>query len=237
MKFDAQIEILQRFGRLSGAQKRAVTSEDVARAQGVKANTAALNNGFFVEAGWLERAGRGQYVATDTLWCYVQRIQFDPSKAKTAATLLAETIRKSWYWQVLEGQVQAGGLPRTEALVLLSSEAGAGQEYKLQLENVLHWLQFVGLVRLEETSVLPMNDCSTHETQSTECAQTNTSSEVSEVRPTQQMHDQPAHRQDAVLAFDVNLVVTLDDLAALSPDQIRALFDAVGVVASLTKRD
>jgi hypothetical protein len=235
MKFEAQVELLQRFGRISGSQKRTVTSEEVARAQGVKANTAALNNGFFVEAGWLERGGRGQYVATDTLLAYTQRVQFDPANARTAAALLAEPMRKSWYWQALEGHMRGGGLPRTEALVILSSEAGAGQEYKLQLENVLLWLQFVELVNLDERSVLPGN---TSEASTDASSATGSVVSVDEATGEQSMNrtnDRVPERKDVVLAFNVDLTITASDLAALSPEQIRALFEAVGVVAALKK--
>ena len=41
---------------------------------------------------------------------------------------------------------------------------------------------------------------------------------------------------DVVIAFSTDLRLTSEDLAALSPEQIRALFEAVGTVASLTKR-
>jgi len=42
--------------------------------------------------------------------------------------------------------------------------------------------------------------------------------------------------EDPVLTFSTELHLTGDDLARLNPDQIRALFEAVGTVASLMHR-
>jgi hypothetical protein len=239
LKFEAQIELLQRFGRISGSQKRLVTTEEVARAQKVSANTAGLNNGFFVDAGWLQKQGRGHFIATDALLKYVQKVQFDTENAAAAAALLAETMRNSWYWQSLANQVGNGGLPRGEALVILSTEAGAGQEYKVQLDHVLNWLQYVGLIRLDEKMVMPVAAGA---------------AAVREVRDDGAMSDDDAgerglgdgvndrradgrqERKDVILAVSVDFRLTAGELATLSPEQIKALFEAVGTVAALTNK-
>ncbi|MEU1679276.1 hypothetical protein ABZ422_09340 [Micromonospora zamorensis] len=235
MKFEAQVELLQRFGRLSGSQKRAVTSEEVAKAQGVMPNTASLNNGFFVDAGWLQRSGRGKYTASDALLAYTQRVQFDAANAHSAAALLAEEMKKSWYWQVLSDQVSGGGLLRTEAMVLLSTAAGAGQEYKVQLENVLQWLQFVGLVQLDEKFVRPGAVAGAVAVEDAPPAGSNAApDEQTTGDHMDQSKNRVPERKDVVLAFSLDFKLSAGELKSLSPDQIRALFEAVGTVAALT---
>lgn len=235
LKFEAQIELLQRFGRMSGSQRRPVTSEEIAKAQQVSANTASLNNGFYVDAGWLQRAGRGKYVASDALLAYTQRAQFDPANAQSAAGLLADEMKKSWYWQSLEGHIRGGGLPRPEALVILSTEAGAGQEYKIQLENVLQWLQFVGLVQLDEKFVRPGSAAGAV---AVEDAPWTGSEDAPDEQTTgdhmDQSNSRAPERKDVVLAFSLDFKLGAGELKSLSPDQIRALFEAVGTVAALT---
>ncbi len=237
MKFDAQVELLRRYARISGAAKRAVTSEEVARAQGIATNTAALNNAFFVESGWLETTGRGQHIATDALVTYNQRAQLDPANAKAATSLLAGPARQSWYWKALEPYMQGGGLPKNEALVILSSDSDAGPEYKPQLENVLQWLQFVCLVRIEGDSLLPGDGLGLASESASRAAEP-----VQPVVEDHPMQPTPEHskaeateRKDVVLAFSVDFRLTASELASLSPDQIRALFEAVGAVAALTQ--
>jgi hypothetical protein len=240
LKFEAQVELLGRFARLSGHGKRAVTSEEVAQAHGVSPNTASLNNGFYVESGWLERTGRGRYVATDALLEYSRRVQFDPSNAAKAAGLLAAPARNSWYWRALEAQLQHGHLPRPEALVILSSEADAVNDYRPQLENILEWLRFLCLISTEGDNISlaeidPTSAARDDNLATDDLAQKDHAEKPDEEKPHLARARSKGDERDVVLALNFELRLTSSDLAALAPDQIRALYDAVGAVAALTR--
>ncbi|MGK5738518.1 hypothetical protein [Micromonospora sp. URMC 103] len=237
-----QIDILRTFARLSGG-KRPVNSEQIANALKISTNSAALSNGFFVESGWLARVGRGQYVATEQAVAYNRRMEFGAPAA--AVELLAEPARSAWYWQALEPALTGSRLSKNEVLVILADEANTIEEHRPQLENILQWLQFLNLIRtdgeyLVATEAAPDADES-------EPAQADVEGDT-DLNPKhgQGSPDKPDERRaassrmngsgDVVIAFSTDLRLTGEDLAALSPDQIRALFEAVGTVASLTKR-
>jgi hypothetical protein len=137
--------------------------------------------------------------------------------------------------QALEDQIRGGGLPRTEALVILSTAAGAGQEYRIQLDNVLSWLQYVGLVRLDEKFVRPGeviqpvagDGSSTGEA-------TDVLDELTGGHDMEPTKSKEPERKDVVLAFNLDFRLSASELASLSPEQIKALFEAVGTVAALT---
>jgi hypothetical protein len=144
-------------------------------------------------------------------------------------------MKRSWYWKVIEGQLLGGSLPRTEAMILLSSEAGASQDQKVQLENVLQWLQLVGLIRLDDKMVVAteasgMSQASQSAAGSTAAAEQLAGGEEMDSNG----KSVRAEPKDLVLSFSVDFKLSASDLATLSADQIRALFEAVGLVASLT---
>jgi hypothetical protein len=193
-----------------------------------------------VESGWLEPTGRGRYVATDALLEYSRRVQFDPSNAAKAAALLAAPARNSWYWRVLKAQLQHGHLPRTEALVILSSEADAMNDYRPQLENILEWLQFLCLISTDGDNISlaeidPTSAARDDNLATDDLAQKDYAEKLDEEKPHLARARSKGDEGDVVLALNFELRLTSSDLAALAPDQIRALYDAVGAVAALTR--
>jgi len=242
VKFDMQVDILRTYARLSGG-RRPVNSEQIAKAINVSTNTASLSNGFFVECGWLDRVGRGQYVATEATVQYNRRMEF--AGTPSAVNLLADTIMSSWFWLTLEPALREGRLSRTEALVLLSTEANTSPEHRPQLENVLQWLQFLGLIQVEGDYVLARTSAASSgdvgETVGAEPegeidlnAKTGPGADKTDDRRASAAR--AGNSGDVVIAFSTDLRLTSEDLKALSPEQITALFAAVGTVAALTNR-
>lgn len=247
VKFDLQLEILRTFARLS-AGKRPVNSEQIASALKVSTNTAALSNAFFVECGWLSRVGRGQYVATEPAVQYNRRMEFAATTAATTAAaveLLAESARTSWYWEVLEPNLTAGRMSKNEVLVILATEANASEEHRPQLENILNWMAFLNLIETDGESMVATE--AALDAGDTEPAQADAEGDT-DLMPKygQGASDKPEDRRpgvgrvnssgDVVIAFSTDLRLTGEDLASLSPDQIRALFEGLGMVTSLTQR-
>ncbi|MGW3805868.1 hypothetical protein [Micromonospora sp. NPDC005113] len=242
-KFEVQVEILRTFARLSGG-KRPVNSEQIANALKLSTNTAALSNGFFVESGWLTRVGRGQYVATEQAVAYNRRMEFGAPAA--AVELLAEPARSAWYWQAVEPVLTGSRLSRNDVLVILADEANTSDEHRPQLENILQWLDFLNLIKTDGEYLVATEAAPAAE--ETEPAQADAEGDTDlKAKYGQGSPDKPEERRtgsttrvngsgDVVIAFSTDLRLTGEDLAALTPDQIRALFEAVGTVASLTKR-
>lgn len=200
-----QVAILRTFARLSGG-RRPVRGEQIAEALKMGPDTVSLSNGFFVDSGWLKRAGPDQYVATAAAIAFDHRM--DSNDSTTAVELLARTARSSWYWETLAHSVDPGSMSRYDALVLLATVGNTAEEHRPQLEILLQWLEFVGMISAEGDRIIGARDREGHAEDS----------------------------GDVVLAFTTDLHLTRDDLAELSPDQIRALFDAIGAVASLMRR-
>jgi hypothetical protein len=236
LKFDLQVRILQTLGRLSGPGKRAVEADDLSRAiGGVATTTVGLSNGFFRDSGWIDRQGRGRYVATDALVEYSRRLAADPAQPQRAIERLRDPVRQSWYWQTLQPALAAGPVPLAEAIVMLAKEADAGMGHVPMLENVVEWLRWVGLVtvsddqlRLAEATAEPAEAASRPEPAPDSPAATPAASEGK--KPTT---GQGGSLPGAVLAFSFDLQVTADDLSRLDPEQIRALFEAVGKVLAI----
>ena len=245
LRFDVQLNILQTMGRLSGSNKRPVDSDMVAQATRLSTATAGLCNRFFTESGWIEQVSKGKYVAADALLEYLRR---DGVGASDATVPLADALRGSWVWEEIGPFVTDGGAPVGDVIVTLSRAAGAESGHVPQLENLLEWLDFVGLIIREGERVLPVRATSapppTPETPANPTEQQSSAAPdekpAGEREPARPSVQEPTKNRDQqaefVLTFNVSVNMTASDLARLSPDQIRALYEAVGTVAAITAR-
>jgi hypothetical protein len=246
MKVDVQRRVLETFAKLSGPDKRFVTSENVGQAvKDVSHHTVPLSNAFFVDAGWLVKQGRGSYAATDALINYRRRagMNSDDPRAKQA---LRETMTEAWFWQPIKSQIEFGGADEDEVLQILMLEAGATPEHASQLRNLLEWVEWVGLIRRDEDRVLLADGAGIPPTPPAE----NGASDVIEPKvespaekesgerpggtppPPRPPAEEPP-RAASVVSFAFSFDMTADDLAKLSPEQIQSLFAAVGSVMSI----
>src|SRR4051812_12513733 len=127
MRFEAQHRALMMYGRLSGPDKKAVTAERVSQAMNKEIShyTVGLSNGFFVEAGWLERRGRGEFAASDALIDYLRRLGINKEDVERAIQPLRSSVLGSWFWQAIRKQLSYGPADENELLHVLMSEAEA----------------------------------------------------------------------------------------------------------------
>jgi hypothetical protein len=213
-----------------------VTSAHIAARIGVAETTAGLNNAFFREAGWIERRSKGRFVATDATRKYVQRLGFNETEA---ATLLAPSIKDSWYFREIEPDLALGRpIPVEQAVSVLAQAAGAGAEYRPQLETVLHWLEYVGLILITDGQVQrgqhdiqDLEEVPEPEKPIEQEQQKNEPADTKSEAATKKQHhpDQPS----TVVSLDFDLSLTVEDMAKLEPAQITALFEAVGKIVSI----
>jgi len=249
LKMDVQKRLLRSIATLSGPGKRPVEAQDLAASTGLSAASAGLCNSFFAESGWLVRVSKGKYAATDALLEYSRRLSISPESIKDAVEPLQAPMCEAWHWQALAPMVKHGPIARRDSVLVLMREAGASDhpDHLQQLNNLLEWLEYVGLITLDEDRVRPTAISGTtaevKPQQNGEGTQGDASPRPAENEPT----DPPANPEvtkpsppntgqpgNVVLAFDFSFKMTADDLARLRPEQITALYQAMGTVAALT---
>lgn len=240
MKVEVQRSALLALARLSFGT-RPVDANALGVALNISPATAPLSNGFFRDSGWIERSGKGKYVATPALMDYYNKVN---SQMPNAGASLAATAANAWYWEALSPYLSATGTPlsRTEAIYHLRRAAEATPDHDPQVANLLEWLQIIGLVRLTEDGVVradgapaaqPTQPQPTPPTTENEPDTVPAASTATEVpKPTTQTPAKPGTPPIVSFHFDVQLSAI--DLAALSPEQIKSLFEAVGTIAAVT---
>lgn len=245
MKFEVQVRVLQTFGRLS-AGGRVIDPERLSAALNneVSKYTAPLSHGFFVESGWLNKVGRGEYTATDALTAYARR---NGAGADDALAPLRTAARGSWYWRTVEPLLQHGGAHSSEVMVALMHEATVGEAHAPQIKMLLEWLKFLELISIRGDKVM-LTSSAADEAESEQQPEDDLEPDlepapIMPVSPVVEPHraevpGPTTTRGEAprpMLTFDFSVTVTADDLTRLGPDQIRALFEAVGTVAAITR--
>jgi hypothetical protein len=239
MKMDRQIAVLAAIGRLSGPRKEPVSGDQLSRALGdVAPATVILSNKFLADAGWIVPSGRGFYAATDELVEYARRLATGPTDDATQA--LRAPARRSWFWGVLEPYLANGGrLPANEASILLMREADAMDHHMPAIQNLIAWLVYIGLIAKQNNYIVAVDSSDVAATPPAELP----------VQPLPPARPEPKGSPDPVdegpivqgeqapprvlIALGVDVLLTVDDLARLTPEQITAFFAAVGTLAAL----
>lgn len=242
MSFEKQVEVLRCIAQMS--VKRPVTAEDLSAAVGLKGNRGGLSNRFFVDSGWVVTAGRGGYAAADPLQEYHRHLNVDPQDHHGARRYLANSARSSWYWEALEPMLE-GGVRQTLALHTLSREAGAN-DHTHQLQLILEWLEWLGLIRREGDLVFPgssenslpaqldiNSDESPDQATDESAVDANTDELLAEAETTEPQSTAtqnatvtPAGTDtSALVSFSFSVRITADDAAKLSGEQLQSLLD------------
>lgn len=238
-KFDTQTEALRAFPRASNRGDVPVGSADVAARLSIGEATAALVNGFFVEAGFLTKEGKGRYKPVEAVNEYERLYDFDKDEARKQ---LAEPLRKSWYFTSVESELRTGKVAEGILVNVLARAAGAAGDRKPQLELILDWLEYAGLI-VREGGDVTLADGATASTPpkleddgGLDDPGAGASGDAGEVTtedgangPRTKLPPQAAH----ILGFSFEFSITADDLAKLTPEQITALFEAVGKVMAI----
>lgn len=246
IKFSTQIDILNAF-----AKARAnVSSEDLARFTSVSAATAGLNNNFFLESGLIERVKKGRYDPAPIVLDFARAYGFasDDAQRADAAHRLAPTLRGTWYYATVADRLDMGPATRDDLVRQLAHAAGAETHHKPQLESILDWLAFAGLLEFDGDVASLVGSAQSEEPVHGRAIPLSPTLAVdADVARPHEHAGSPASRQGAagepvvqtphaspaVLAFSLDLSLTADDLALLTPEQIRAIYEAVGLVASI----
>jgi hypothetical protein len=241
LKLDAQKALLQAIAVASDYGKRAVGSNDIAPRMGLAASTAALNNNFFMESGLIKRESKGKYVPTEAANSFARTYSFNK---QGAGADLREVLSNSWYFKEVQQQLAGMGPATKETLIeLLAHRASASKDHETQLGSLLAWLEYAQLIVLDGSLYKLAKDVPAGE-EAEAASEKDASSKLE--KPDD---DAPAPAPERttkgeegqgdvgsappVLSFNFDLSLTADDLKALSPQQIEAVFEAVGKVMAI----
>lgn len=249
LSFEKQVEALEAIAQLSGGAKKPVTAGDVSAAIGLASTsgTGGLSNKFFRDSGWIVSAGRGNYAATDALMEYFRHVKIDPQD-RAARRHLMEPTRTSWYWEALEPVLSSGGGARKSIVLLALSKAAGATEHTTQLETIVSWLEWLGMVRRDGDLtylVTPEDERVTENDNANEGAPkmeadmaidgdaapsapaSTRDDEISVARP--KTHDPGTSEAvvdtSALISFNFSVRITAEDASKLSPEQLQSVLD------------
>lgn len=235
-KFDTQAAALRAFVTASNRGEQAVGAADVAARISITEATAALVNNFFVEAGFLEKAGKGRYKPVRAVNEYQRLHGFD---ADEAAAKLAEPLRKSWYFTEVARELETGGTSETVLINVLARAAEAGDDRKAQLALILDWLEYSKLIVREDNGTVKLA------TDAEQPAGGDGGDPPDSDEPPAKPNPGPDGKgatvdrgkvpptAPQVVGFSFDFSLTADDLRKLTPEQITATFEAVGKVIAI----
>jgi hypothetical protein len=240
LKFGMQVRALEVYGR-DGATGNAVNSETVGTRLGIAATTAGLNNAFFVEAGFIVKAGKGLYKPVPDTIAFARNFSF---RQPDAAHALAGPLSRSWYFVEVCKQAEYGPQSRQQMIQVLGAAAGAGADREPQLSHILDWLQYAGLIDNDGgTITVTAKGASLHKINAQTGVTPPADPEGATATTGQGDADPPAgenpppppppQEERPVLSAAHSLSITPSELEKLSPEQIKALFEGFAQIAAI----
>ena len=257
MKFDTAQLALKAIVLDSNNGTKSVGAQEMSKRLALSAATAGLNNAFFTEAGFIVREGKGRWKPTAIATEFARTHSFDAARAGQSLT---ESLRRSWYFREVRQQLAMGPTTVSQMIEVLAHAAGATADHRPQLRLVLDWLEYARLIDTKSGTVTltgaadqqtPSADLSdpadpASQRPTTESPQRGAVDTIDEVgkpelaesrpevaRTADEARRPPERRGVPVLAFSFDFSLSAADLAVLSPDQIRAVYEAVGRVAAI----
>ncbi len=240
MKMATQVDALKAITIASKYGEQGVSAVTISPRMGVSPATAGLNNAFFIEAGWIVKERKGHYKPTQAAIDFTRKAGFNETQA---AALLAPSLRDTWYYHEVAQQLEMGPATKQRMVEVLAHAAGATSDHAPQLESVLLWLEYVGLVVVADGYVqLGQRDLQDLQALADEPVAPAALAQPKPRQPaasegerttTTVQHENGAAQAGTVLSLSFDLALTADDLRKLTAEQITALFEAVGKVAAI----
>jgi hypothetical protein len=215
-----------------------LNADDMGNLMGVLPVTAALNNSFFASLKLIEKVGRGDYKPTDLALKFQQKWTFNKAEAPK---VLTPAFIDTWFFDAVKQKVELsdGETTRADVIETLAGVANTDDSYATQYGFLLDWLEYVGLITTEN-GVVRLTD-----------GQPGPASADAAPAPAAETGDTPPETPAAavvtappapvaarlsgapIVSLTIEVVLTADDLSALAPEQITALFDGIGKVAAV----
>lgn len=237
MKLEVQKKALSAIAILSEYGKRGISGADMAPRLEVAATTAGLNNSFFAESKLIERTGKGRFKSTDAANEFARRFSFNQEEA---GLCLKDPLSKTWYFKTVSQQIGGfGPTPKEKLIELLAYDAETTKDYRVHLGTLLSWLEYAGLIKLEDgkyqltTSAPEAREGSAEAKEEPKAPEKETPPATPEGTTSAPEGGGQSQSANAILGFNFDFTLTGDQLAKLSPEQITALFKAVGDVMAI----
>lgn len=230
LKLDKQTSALRAYVRASDRGNTPAGAKEIAPRIGVGEDTAGLVNNFFVEAGFLIKAGKGKYRPVPEVVEYARVHSFDAAKA---VEHLAKPIAATWYFTEVKRELEAGSAAADVLISVLAQAAGVGAERKPQLAMVLEWLIYAGLIKGDSEGTMQLGYVSRRLDAAGPPKVEHPDVPDSKVKRTTEHGGEAPATSPPVLAFNFAFSLSADDLKKLKPDQIAAMFEAVGKVMAI----
>lgn len=236
LRFENQEKVLLDVATLSGNSRRGCTAEEMSASIGLKGTTGGLNSRFFRAAGWFEGVARGTYTASAGLLEYARYINIAPDEKYQATALMRDEVRNSWFWQVLEPMMASGRpLQVRTAMLALSKEANA-TDHTVQLETVIDWLVWVGIIAREGDTIVLRGTTTAPEVSSVADVEVDEVvdpvderdqdlDETPEEGSTVRRRQAAPPSDDALVSFNLSVRLTADDVKELSDEKMQFLMD------------
>lgn len=148
--FEKQAAVLRAYAAASGSDKKAVTNEDVAAVMSeLVASSISLCNPFFSDAGLLIQEGR-KLRPVEAIFDYHHAYEWNP---ETAGLKLGAVLAQHWAAKTLVPKLGFRQLSKDEAIAFLAEESRATTAHRKNLDTLLEFLGFAGVIRLDGNTV------------------------------------------------------------------------------------
>jgi hypothetical protein len=232
LKFEKQVEALRVVAVASNNGQQPVGADRMGSMMRIANTTAALNNAFFVDVGLLTKAGKGQYLPTDPTLEFQRKYSFDKA---AAPQLLRSAFVGTWFHEAVHQRLTISPATKQDLVATIADIAGTDASYATQYGHLLEWLAYVGLLHFNEDGTARLLDSDSSPTSEEAYAEGGDNLEDEQVVEVIEPEEPVVQPQDsqAVVSLTLQVNITADDLTKLEPEQITALFQGVGAVASV----
>jgi hypothetical protein len=150
VSFDKQASALRAYAAASGREKKAVTNEEVAAVMSdLVASSISLCNPFFSDAALLVQEGR-KLRPVEAVFDFQHAYEWNPD---TAGHKLGPVLSQHWATKCLVPKLAFRQLSKDEAIAFLAEESKATTSHRKNLDTLLEFLNFAGVIRLDGNAV------------------------------------------------------------------------------------
>ncbi|MDH5731826.1 MAG: hypothetical protein OEZ58_22820, partial [Gammaproteobacteria bacterium] len=145
-----QFKLLRGIAIASGHELTPVSNKEIADVVQMHQNTVSIGNPFYADIGLIEKVGQ-KIRATQELANYAERCKWSEDDA---GHKLRNTIENTWFAKAILPRLSLHTINIDEAISVLGEASNASPEYKPQLQILLRFLEFSGLITIENNTVI-----------------------------------------------------------------------------------